>query len=176
MGAAGLIILSWRQWLGGGREFPSLLACLASHVVNTAGGCGDRGWEPGQALKGSQVGQPDQSLAPTKNPLSIVGPLAVGQLSPCSRVWAQGPAEGVSDPRSAKLGHGGARWGGTLGEGPEKDLLEMLFLFLQILGTFLGSGLLCTAVQVWAEVEVELPQLVLACDHLDDRSPFPKAL
>lgn len=62
VGAAGLIMFSWRQqWPG-----VSQLACLASFcVVNTAGRCEDRGWggaggSPSQALTGSQVGQPSR--------------------------------------------------------------------------------------------------------------------
>ena len=35
-----------------------------------------------------------------------------------------------------------------------ENVLCLPFLFLQILGTFLGSGLLCTSVQVWAEAWV----------------------
>lgn len=41
------------------------------------------------------------------------------------------------------------------------------FLFRQILGTFLRSGLLCTAMQVWAEVCVGAHPAGLGCDHLD---------
>lgn len=47
-------------------------------------------------------------------------------------------------------------WDGMLGEDPEEqpagECLCMPFLFLQNLGTFLRSELLCTAVQVWTEV------------------------
>lgn len=42
--------------------------------------------------------------------------------------------------------------GKTQRMGLVENVLHLPFLFLQILGTFLGSELLCTAVQVWAEV------------------------
>lgn len=43
------------------------------------------------------------------------------------------------------------------------------FLFLPILGTFLGSGLLCTAVQVRTD------PARAGCDHPDNGSPLSEA-
>lgn len=85
--------------------------------------------------------------------------LDVGRVRPLA-FGVQGPGS----CRGGSVAQGSRSWDvagperdGMLGEDPEgrglvENVLCMPFLFLQILGTFLRSEQLCTAVQVWAEV------------------------
>lgn len=97
------------------------------------------------------MGQPSPMLAPVR--------------SLTWNPWMRGPAQHPQGPGTyggvlsfTQEGYSRTQMGWNTGGRPGEEAWRMycvcLFLFLQILGTFLGSRLLCTSVQVWAEAGV----------------------